>query len=128
MAAVTGADTEIRDTIRRLLPCRGFDLTVVPGHGIPGVNSATRDGRDTLVIRCRCGRRLDWPTGDTLPMDILLWWLIDHDDEMFLTPRELEAKYAARLAAPPVALDPFGRPLAYDPLGALGLPSMKEQP
>lgn len=123
----TQSTTEIRDAIRRLLPHGSFDLTVVRAPDIPNVNAVVGP-KNALAIRCRCGRRLDWPTGDTLPMDILLWWLIDHDDEMFLTPRELEAKHAARLAAPPVALDPFGRPLAYDPLGALGLPSMKEQP
>lgn len=123
----TQSTTEIRDAIRHLLPHGSFDLTVVRAPNIPNVNAVV-GLKNALVIRCRCGRRLDWPTGDTLPMDILLWWLIDHDDEMFLTPRELEAKYAARMAQSPVTLDPFGRPLVYDPLGALGLPSMKEQP
>lgn len=105
---------EIRDAIRHLLPHGSFDLTVVYGHGIPGINASTRDGRDALVIRCRCGRRLDWPTGpgDTLPMDVLLWWLIDHDDEMFLTPRELEARHAATLKPTQGPLDLFGLPLA----------------
>lgn len=117
----TRSAAEIRDAIRRLLPHGDFDLTAVRGYGIPGVNSNTRNGKDALIIRCRCGRRLEWPAGErgTLPMDILLWWLVDHDDETFLTPRELEVKYGARLKP---------SPLVYDPLGVLGLPPIEGQP
>lgn len=108
----TGA--ELHDAIRQQLPHCGFDLTVVYGYGIPGVNSNTRDGKDALVIRCRCGRRLDWPTGShaTLPMDILMYWLADHDDEMFLTEAERDAKYAQQIQRP--ITGPFG---PFDPDG-----------
>lgn len=94
--AQSGAD--LYDIVRQALPHGGFDLAaVMRGQGVREANPATYNSRDALVILCRCGRRLEWPAGETLRMDILIYWLADHDDEMFLAPDEIEFRHSATL-------------------------------
>lgn len=138
---------ELRDAIRELLPCRTFEIATHSGYGLSDVHGP-RAGQDALIVRCRCGRVLRWPTAEgSLPADILLYWLADHDDDMFLTPGELTAKQEeqmhrvtfgtgpgasslhAQISAEfpdlaaglpgPRPLPEGGRPLLHDPDGAL---------
>jgi hypothetical protein len=115
---------ELRDTLHALLPHRSFELAAVRGLV----------GDAALMVRCSCGRVLRWPDGsnNALPMDILLTWLADHDDEIFLTPEQLGAKHNATIPPMPVPLTEEyvakyanrlpdgGRPLVYDPNQVLG--------
>lgn len=133
---------ELRDAIRQQLPHRSFELAYARGYGINGVHGPDVE-TDALIVRCRCGRALRWPIAyESLPMDILMYWLADHDDDMFLTPGErdareneqmtrvvfgggpgassllaqISAQFPDLVAPPPDA----GRPLLYDPDGAMG--------
>lgn len=54
-----------------------------------------QDGPGVLRVLCRCDRALRW-VGE-LPSDVLAWWLADHDDDMFLTPEQLDRKHNEQL-------------------------------
>lgn len=75
---------DLHDTIRRLLPHRDFTIS-----------TRRIDTRTVVVAHCRCGRKLDML--DSIDGSVLLWWLADHDDEMFLSPGELAAKQEEQL-------------------------------
>lgn len=74
--------SEVVDALRDLLP-----------HGAFTISTRRLDTRAVVVAHCRCGRKFDML--DSLPSDVLLWWLVDHDDDMFLTADQLEAKWSA---------------------------------
>lgn len=88
---------DLHDTIRGLLPHRDFTIS-----------TRRLDTRTVVVAHCRCGRKLDML--DSLDGSVLLWWLADHDDEMFLTPEQLHAKHNATLTPIPVSYDIGGTP------------------
>lgn len=98
----------LRDAVTRALPHGVFSISAIPSTD-PA--AAVRPG--VLRIECRCGRALRWV--GTLPSDILIWWLADHDDDMFLTPAERERKYGERLDRGPFTLSP-GLPSWMSPL------------
>jgi hypothetical protein len=89
--------SDVHAVMRGMLPHRSFTIS-----------TRRLDTRVVIVANCRCGRKLDML--DSLPSNILLWWLLDHDDDMFLTPGQLDAKRSATIAPLP----------AYDPDTALG--------
>lgn len=92
----------LHDTIRDLFP-----------HGNFSIDFRRLDTRIVIVTRCYCGRKLDML--DSLDGTILLYWLLDHDDDIFLTPEQLHAKYEATIKPLPEG----SRPLLYDPDTAL---------
>lgn len=80
---------ELHDTMEAALLHGDFTVTV----------SRILDGRKVMAVYCDCGRKLEML--DSLDSGILLWWLADHDDPMFLSPDELErwARQTVRFAA-----------------------------
>lgn len=94
---------ELRDTVTRALP-----------HGSFTIDTPTPEG--VFRVRCRCNRALKWV--GPLPSDILLYWLADHDDEMFIDHADREARYAAaidmKVRSLLVSTWPLGMPLAKE--------------
>ena len=74
----------LRDHVHQALP-----------HGPFSINPMPWDGPEVLCIMCRCGRTLRWV--GNLPSDILLYWLADHNDDIFLTREQLDRKYNEQL-------------------------------
>lgn len=67
----------------------GAELRDLLRHPRFSISFRRLDTRIVIVVHCECGRKLDML--DSLDGAILLYWLADHDDEMFLTPDEIEA-------------------------------------
>lgn len=68
-------------------------------HGDFTISFRRLETRIVIVAHCYCGRKLDML--DSLPSELLLLWLADHDHDAFLTEEQRRAKYEAVLA--PVA-------------------------
>lgn len=91
---MTNARTpSVRDAVTQTLPHGRFDISPMPDHG-----------PEVLRVRCFCGRALRWV--GQLPSDLLLAWLADHDDEIFLTQAQLDERAGARLDPSSLAATP----------------------
>lgn len=74
-------DDDLVERIRDLIPHHAFNISY----------SHEEKGTTVLTVRCRCGRTFDF--FGYVDSDILIRWLVNHYDDLLLTPTQLGQKY-----------------------------------